>query len=243
MKLGLFIISLFVFYSNAAAQFSLGVETAYINNHLHSDISNRIATRNKNGNSFSLGIWCQYNLSRLVDLETGIHLGHKNYSFVRTGEYRGVHQVFINSYLQLPIEAKVKVATLNKTTVTLNTGLFVGYWSFAKIKGAMPNIFNSINNTGTNGQVSQSLAVTSYAEKYNFNAITDNRIEFGWLTGLSANYALSKKYAVSIECKYLQALTDQQKEYTVNQIPKYNQTYSVAAKCFMKLSNKKGATQ
>lgn len=239
MKPVFFIIFLFAFYSKAAAQFLLGVEAAYTNNHLHTDISNRMATRNKNGNSFSLGIWCQYNLSCLVDLETGIHLVRKNYAFVRTGEYRGVYQTFINSYLQLPVEAKVKVATLNKTDITLNSGLFVSYWSFAKVEGAMPNIFNSINNTGANGQVSQSLAVTAYAEKYNFNAITDNRIELGWIAGLSANYALSKKYAVSIECKYLQALTGQQKEYTVNQIPKYNQTCSIAAKCFMRLDSKR----
>jgi hypothetical protein len=45
--------------------------------------------------------------------------------------------------------------------------------------------------------------------------------------GIGVSYQLSTRYNLFIEGREIQALTDQQKNYMINQIPRYNQTFAL----------------
>jgi len=78
----------------------------------------------------------------------------------------------------------------------------------------------------------------SYNEKYTFDTRRDNRIEAGWLAGAGVSYLFANKYNVFAEGRYMQAITDQQKNYMINQVPRYNQTYAVNIGCMMRIGRK-----
>jgi hypothetical protein len=64
----------------------------------------------------------------------------------------------------------------------------------------------------------------NYNQPYEFNSTRDNRFEFGWLLGIGVSYD-AKMYKLFIEGRLTQSMTDQQKKYMINQVPRYNQTY------------------
>ena len=231
-----FLLSLLVVSFAGKAQFSVGVSGGYSNNHLNTDISNRVYTTNTNGNGFSADLQINYNLSNRISLQSGLGLVQKNYSFIRTGDYQGVFETFTNTYLQLPLTARVKILEKKKLRILFNIGVYEAYWTFAHVHGATPNILNSTNSTNSSGQMVQYTNIDNYSEKYQFNTIKDNRFEFGLTAGISIQYAINNKYSIFIEPDYYQSLTDQQKKYMINQIPNINQTFRVSMGFIMKLA-------
>ena len=67
----------------------------------------------------------------------------------------------------------------------------------------------------------------TFDESYTFNTTKDNRFEWGGLAGVGLQYMPNKKYMVSLEARYQSTFSDQQKAYSENQTPRYNDTYSV----------------
>ena len=225
---------LLIFTCIIKAQFSAGIVIGYSNNHLNTDISNRTFTQNTSSAGFNLGFLFKYNYTYMFSFESGMNLLQKNYSFIRTDNYKGVYETFTNTYLQLPITAKIKIFEERKFKVFFNNGIYGAYWLFAKVKGTTPNIFNTSANLGSDGQIIQYLSLSSYSEKYQFNNDKDNRFEFGLQTGIAIEYKINNKYSISFECKYYHSLTDQQKEYMIEQISKFNQTFSISVGFLLK---------
>jgi hypothetical protein len=228
-----------LFVQPSKSQFSVGVDAGYAYNHLNTDISNRAFTKNINKNGYSSGLQINYNISNLLCLQTGIGFLQKNYSYTRTGVYLGVYETFTNSYFQMPINVQLKILKIKKFKLFIKAGIFGAYWAFAKVNGAMPNIFNSTNTIGNDGQIVQYLSLTVYSEKYQFNGTKDNRFEFGLSTGISIYYELNNKYSVFIETSYYQSLIDQQKNYMINQVSKANQTLCFSIGSLMTLPGNK----
>jgi hypothetical protein len=217
------------------AQFSVGVSGGYSNNHLNTDISNRVDTKNTNGGGYNASLLVNYNLSNWISIQSGLSLVQKNYSFVRNGDYQGIFETFTNTYIQLPLTTRVKVLEKGKFKLLFHIGVYEAYWAFAHVNGATPNILNSSNSTNSNGQMVQYSYIDDFSEKYQFNNIKDNRFEFGLTAGISIHYTLNNKFSIFIEPEYYQSLTDQQKKYMINQIPNINQTFCVSMGCIMKL--------
>jgi len=221
------------------AQFSIGVKTGYSNNHLNTNISNRILTQNKNGNSTGFGLLINCKINNRIGIESSVELLQKKYSFVRNDVYTGVYESFINSYLQIPLIAQFKVIEKKKINVAISSGVYGGYWAFAKIKGAIPNIYNNISDSiGNNGQSIQYIQLAPYSEKYQFSKRKDNRFEFGWILDITLKCQLNKNYLTFIECNYYQALTDQQKNYMIHQTLKYNETIFASIGCLLHIGKK-----
>lgn len=76
----------------------------------------------------------------------------------------------------------------------------------------------------------------AYNESHTFDERKDRRLELGWLTGLGISYQLAR-YTLFIEGRYSQSFLDQQKNYMLNQIPRYNQTYMAQIGCLFLLRN------
>lgn len=62
-------------------------------------------------------------------------------------------------------------------------------------------------------------------------------MEFGLLAGTGVEYWLQQKYRFFIEARYYYGLSDQQKNYMINQIPRYNDTYVIEASCMFNIRN------
>ena len=216
----LFMNSLFIGYS----QLSFGVGLGYTNNHLYTDISNRVYTENKTGSGIGTSILLETHLCNRINFHSGIYILQKSYNFVRTGNYTSIYENHKNTYLQLPIIIKLSLLRREKVQFFINGGLFVSYWAFGKVKGITPNVFNSVDSLSNNGQPKHYLNLTSYSEKYLFNSLRDNRFEFGLLGGISIYYNYNRRYKCFFDCYFYQSLSDQQKKYMINQIPRYNQT-------------------
>jgi hypothetical protein len=58
----------------------------------------------------------------------------------------------------------------------------------------------------------------------------------GWLGGITTSYYFNKKYALFISGKFYQSFDDQQKQYMINQVPKFNQTVFISMGCLLNLS-------
>lgn len=208
----------------AKSQFFIGFEIGITQNHLNTYIKNRVFTNNKNGVGYSFGFPLQYRINSWLSINSNLNFSEKKYSWVRTGTFRGVYQIFANNYIQLPLLANMSYGN-KKIQGFINAGGYVGYWMYGRVKGTVPDIFNITDSTNASGQTLQSFGLSTYNQKYTFNSNIDNRIEFGWVVGLGMNYKLANSYSFFTEIIYYQALTDQQKKYTINQIPQHNQTF------------------
>ena len=230
-----FVALLFVTICKVKSQISIDVGAGYSYNHLNTDISNREFTKTTNESGYSTSLQLNYSLNKILSLQTGVDLLQKSYSFTRTGAYTGVYETFTNTYIQIPFVAKLKIFEMTRFQIHFNAGVYGAYWTFAMVNGVLPNIFNSSNSVGKDGQIIQYLSLTNYSEKYQFNSTKDNRIELGLTTGISICYELNSKYSAFIEPSYYQSLNDQQKKYMVNQVPKINQTLCISIGFSIKL--------
>jgi len=113
----------------------------------------------------------------------------------------------------------------------ISAGLYQAYWIEGKLKGSIPNIY-SVSDVNVNNQTSESFDLTGYDEKYVFNSQKDKRFEFGVAFNAGTNYFLSKSNFLSVEINLYNSLTDQQKNYMINQRPRLNRTVTFSVGCF-----------
>lgn len=220
------------------AQFSFGIIAGYTNNHLNTDIANRVFTENRNGNGYDVGILGQYDWAKWLSLQVETGLIQKNYSFTRTGNYAGVFENFSNTYLQVGLTSNIKIFEVRKIKITAAIGAFTAYWILARVKGRVPNIFNGTDSINTTGQSNRHLTLDEYSEKYKFDIKKDARLELGWLSGINLYYEITPKAIIMLNCHYYQSLTGTNNDM-VNVISKINQTTCVSIGYLRRLKAKK----
>lgn len=202
----------------------LGIQIGLSNSCLKTNVNNRPFSANRSNIGFTFGITLQSQIKNEFYAEIAPNITQKNYSFNRTDSLTGIYESFVNSYLQLPL--MVHGIFGRRLKVFVDIGLYGAYWFAGKVKGAIPDIFSSNINSNINGQSRESFQLSGYNEKYQFDRNRDNRWEFGWIVGAGMQYPLNEKYSFFANGICYQSLTDQQKRYMVNQIPKYNHTFS-----------------
>ena len=233
------IVLFFSFLSiDANAQLYVGIEGGGTNNYLNTNISNLVSTQYKSSYGFTIGIPVLYKINDWLAVQADPNFMQKNYQLERTDFFQGVYQNNINAYLQLPVMAHLSFGGENLKGF-LNLGGYGGYWLTSKIKGRMPNILNqpAYTNTVSNAQpnnIFDEYIPYNYNEKYQFNNTIDNRVEFGGLAGVGISYEMNK-YLFFAEARYYQSITDQQKNYEINGVPRYNETYGFTIGCMIKL--------
>ena len=143
--------------------------------------------------------------------------------------YRWKHATFAfqttqNTYLQLPIMLRFSVGK-KQFKVFANVGGFGGYLFHCKLSGKIMNVFDMENSY-------------SYKEKYEFDKRKDQRFELGLSAGLGLEYFLKKQCRFFIEARYYRGLTDlQKKNYMINQISRYNDTFLFQMGCLFNFHN------
>lgn len=216
----------------------VGVEAGYDQNYLLTNISNLAFTTYKPLGGYVMGIPLEYKLNPWMSVSSDPNLSQKNYQLARTGFFQGVYENFTNSYIQLPIYAHFTFGE-SKVKGFLNLGGYSAYWKSSRVKGTEANILNPVDTAYSTSNPSSILGEQkgySYREKYEFNKTRDRRFEFGWLLGIGLSYDLNRKYKFFLEGRLVQSLSDQQKKYMINQVPRYNQTYGLSMGCLVRLN-------
>jgi hypothetical protein len=221
---------LITFSVTVHAQLSIGLQGGYDKNYLYTNISNLDLTTYKPAGGFTVGIPVQYQVADWFALQTGVDFVRKSYSVERSSFFDGVYQTNTNSYIQVPVIAHFMFGG-EKIKGFLNLGMYGGYWAMARVKGAIPNILNPVDSVTASDNFYDYNNAYNYNEKYSFDSKKDNRLEFGWLAGVGMSYQLNDNYSLFIEGRYYQSVTDQQKKYMINQVPRYNQTYGISVGC------------
>ncbi|HEX4851109.1 MAG TPA: porin family protein, partial [Puia sp.] len=182
------------------------------------------------GAQFSIPV--SYEFKDWLSVQSGVSYVQKNYGIVRTGFFEGIHQDNKNNYIQVPLMAHFSFGG-KKLRGFLNLGGYGAYWASGTVQGTEPNILNPVDSSFTTSQQpANDFALNkpySFNEKYSFDSRKDRRWEWGVLAGVGISYQVSPWVQVYMEGRYVQSLTDQQKNYMINQVGRYNQTFSVIA--------------
>ena len=216
---------------HAHAQLAAGVQGGYNKNYLVTNNANRAFTNYRSHSGFTVGIPVQYRLNDWLAVAMEPALVQKNYSQVRSGFFTGIYKDVSNTYLQLPLMAQFRFGG-KQLKGFVNTGAYGAYWSASHISGAMPNILDPVDGGSGSSKYDYNRPY-SYNEQSAFDKRRDKRLELGWITGLGISYRINKRYEVFSQGSILYSLTDQQKKYMINQVPRYNTTYSIQAGALM----------
>lgn len=226
----------FIFYQlPATAQLAVGVEGGYNKNYLVTNNANRSFTYYQPMNGFTVGIPLQYKITDWFAVATDPTFIKKNYQQQRSAFFIGVYQQNYNSYLQLPLMAHFMFGG-EKLKGFLNAGVYGGYWVASKVKGKMPNILDIPSNDSATASIYDYENPYSYNQKYTFDKRKDNQFEAGWIGGIGLAYDVTSRYQVFAEGRILYSFTDQQKNYMINQLPRYNTTVGINAGILINLT-------
>ena len=227
------LLSLILASYSSKAQFYIGLEAGGNQNYLITNISNLVSAEYVPINGFNIAIPIQYKVNDWFALEAAPGLIQKNYQTQRTGYYSGVYQLTKNNYLQIPLSAQFSFGG-KKLKGYLDLGGYAAYWASSHIKGKTPNMLNpdpfgtQYNSTSIYQNVFDAYNPFIYNQSYQFNTTTDNRVELGVSAGVGISYQICSKCKVFTEFKYYDGLTDIQKKYEQEQVPKYNETGTIS---------------
>jgi hypothetical protein len=216
-------IATLLFVTQVEAQLYLGVEGGANRNYLITNTSDKPFFTYEPLYGYSVGIPIRYefpSLSWFGGIQAVPSYVQKNYRMQRTGYYSPMYEQYNNNYIELPIMAQLRFGGHLKKEQSLygllNIGGFGGYWMSGHVKGRALSPMDLTN-------------YQEFDDTYTFSSEKDNRFEFGAVAGLGIQYIANKSYSFSIETRYTPTLTDQQKAYSQNQTPRYNDTYSILA--------------
>jgi len=210
------------------AQSSIGLETGLSAGYLNTNIANRESSEITYRLGYSIAVPFEYKLNKWLSVETAPGILQKNYSISRTDSLAGAYTSFINTYLQVPVIAKAILFHKKKLTFFANAGFYYGYWLAAKQRGNEPDIFTATESNNSSGQTTSTIHYTSFDQKYTINEQIDNRSEWGWIAGAGVQKQINQQYMMYASVRVYEAFTQQQKNYMINQIPQYNETYTLS---------------
>lgn len=231
-----FVISSLLAAVTSFAQFSVGLEAGWNKNYLVTNNANRAFTYYQPLSSFTIGIPLQYKVNDWFAVAADPSFIQKNYRVQRGDFYAGIYQDNTNNYLQLPLMGHFTFGGA-RLKGFLNAGVYGAWWMNGTVKGTVANILNQAEGMGNGGSIYNYNQSFSYKEPYSFNSVRDNRFEFGWVAGLGLEFQVRDRIKVFGEGRLLYSFTDQQNNYSINQVPRYNTTVGLNAGVLIRLKN------
>lgn len=215
----------------AKAQWRIGLSAGWNKNYLHASLKNRPFSKYDPVDGFALSIPVQYHFNSWLALQADPGIIKKSFQLTRTGFFSGIYHQQRNCYVQLPVMARFAFGG-RKLTGFLNLGGYAAYWMSGRQKGVVPNMFDPLPYEDANGiehYLGEIAGAYPYNEKHVFNGRRDNRLELGLMAGTGISYAFSGSSSFFVEARYYRGLTDLQKNYMINNSPRYNDTYLLQA--------------
>lgn len=210
-------------------RYEIGLSAGYTRNALTTDNGSRSFTRNYPLNGFQVAVPMQYHVNEWLGVQMDLSYIQKNYALRRTGFFEGIESEFTNSFLQIPLMAHFSFGGEDLRGF-MNLGGYAGYWLSSRVRGASADPFSPGSDLGDDEQwyrYTDVIDLYRYDERVPFDSRRDRRLELGLLAGVGMEYRVSAHYKVFAEARYNYSLTDLQKDYMINQIPRYNNTFGV----------------
>ena len=220
----LFLINTLLLFPQAThaqfGKFEMGFSAGFAHNKLHTTAIRDLSTYDaKIG--FGVSVHTQYFVKNWLAVELDLSCIQKNYAWKHA---TFANQTTKNTYIQLPAMLRFSLGK-KQFKLFANAGGFGGCLVNRRVSGAVFNVFNMETPY-------------SYDEKSELDKRRDRRIELGLVVGLGLEYFLNNQYRLFVEARYLYGATDlQKKNYMLNQIPRYNDTFLFQAGCLFNLSN------
>ncbi len=209
-------------------RYEVGLSAGYTRNSLTTDLGNRSSTRNYPVNGFQVAVPMQYHVNEWFAVQLDLSYIQKNYAIRRTAGFRGVESELKNGFIKAPLMAHFSFGEQDLRGF-LNLGGFAEYWINSRIKGTNLDLFTDRITDQDEGShdVFDFFDLTPFDERVSFDSKRDRRWQLGLLAGVGVEYRVAEKYKVFTEARYYYSVTDLQKNYMINQIPRYNNTIGV----------------
>lgn len=225
-KLALSLLCVVLAAAPGYSQWQIGLQGGVARNQLSTETAYFTYTRYLPQTGLHIGVPVRYAIADWVAIRTGAELTEKNYRQERTGFFDGLYQNTRNRYLTLPLGVEFSFG-VKRWKGYCGFGGYAAYWTDSRIQGRGVSVFASPEDQPADGDqytsISQLAPVSAFRENYVFDRRKDRRFEAGWTTSAGVRYAFPA-CQVFLEAQYRYSLTDQQKNYMLLQIPRYNQT-------------------
>jgi hypothetical protein len=195
-----------------------GISGGYTNNQLYTSTANRAFTTYENGDGFAAAIPVRYQVNSWFALQAEFQFVQKNYVWERTGPFSRIYSEVTNSFIDFPLMAQFSFGG-QKLRGFVNAGGFLGVWVDSRRKGTE-------RTTSVDYWNPDEIYYYDYDEKMDFDTRRDNRFDAGLLLGGGVQYAL-KPCTFFIEGRYNFGLTDLQKKYAYEMVPRINDTFVI----------------
>ncbi|WP_343702821.1 outer membrane beta-barrel protein [Chitinophaga sp.] len=206
----------------------LGFESGVSMNRMQTNASGRFFTNYQGLPGIAVAAAVSWEVNKWLALQTAPTFVQKNYKLYRTGYFDGVFREFHNDYWQLPVMAQFSFGT-SVIQGFLNLGAYSAYWSSAATKGRQPVMWNQGDrDPASSNKIFSRNGGQTYNEKYEFDNRKDNRREHGWLAGAGIRWMPGPLSRIYLECRYYDSQSDQQKNYMLNRVGRYNQTICIS---------------
>ena len=216
------------------AQLEVGISGGYVRNNLNTSTLYRSFTKYEGQNSFTVGVPVRYNFQDWLAVQAEVSYIRKDYKMSRSYYYEGIYQKTENSYIKLPLMAHFSFGG-NKLRGFTNIGGYAAYWANSRVKGVTATL--NYNEDISEGDYLQFYEPYFYDEKNPFDSRRDKRIEWGLLAGIGAEYAVNGILKLFIEGRYYYGTTDLQKDYMINKVSRYNDTFTIQMGALLNLSS------
>lgn len=221
------------------SQVLIGLQLGATYNYLNTNISNSPSSIINKHFGYSIGLPVIYKVTPILYVEVVSGISQKNYSINRTDSLAGIFTEYKSNYLQLSLLPHFVYG--KKLQIFMSAGPWLGYWLTGRINGKLPDI-SAVTASGTT-QENETFQLSTFNENYSFNKKRDNRLELGWTVGGGLKFNFTNAYIIFIDCHYYQSLTDKQKNYMINQVPQFNQTFNLLTGFLYSLKQKHHANK
>jgi hypothetical protein len=199
----------------------IGLSGGYAGNSLYTSTGYRAFTHYETGHAFTVGLTARWAFFDWLSVQAEPSFIQKNYSQVRTEMLSEIHYTVTNSFVDIPILANLNWRVYKNLSVFANVGGYLGVWVNSHIKGTAREFTE-------NSWDREEVYYYSYNEDVPFDSRRDNQFDAGLLAGLGIKYD-AKSFCVYAECRFNYGLTDLQKDYMINKVPRINDTLTVQA--------------
>jgi hypothetical protein len=199
----------------------IGVYGGYANNHLYTSKGYHSYTEYQDGHGFTIGLPVRYQIFSWLGVGTEPVFIQKNYRRQRTEQFSSVYEELTNSFLDFPVYANLS-AGFDHLRFYTNLGFFLGVWLDSHVKGT------GIEASENYWEPASEPYYASYNEKREFDERRDSLFDGGLFAALGVQYALSP-CTFFIEGRFYYSLSDLQKQYMKNMVPRMNDTWTIQA--------------
>ena len=208
----------------ASAQWRIGIQAGYTRNSLSTSSGYFYDRRYVDLGGLTVGIPVQYGFTDWFAVGAEVDYIQKNYGQRRSGFYAPLHEDMTNHYLSVPIYGRFSFGGSHLRGF-VDAGVYGGGWLSAHRKGTHFSMFGTPDDDSYN-DVGSSYRLYSYDEKYEFDSRRDNRFEAGALIGVGLEYRFTPIWALQANFRYYRSLTDMQKDYMKERMPRYLDTFA-----------------